>query len=152
MCLTLLVGCVKDAEAAFSTGLIRPHADDAQRGNQHDVVGHRGTELALQVFHRTEMRQDETRIHRLLLSTMVIGCALIIHIIVQRPRAAMMKNSFSSPYRNFIFLLSGYNKLDCWGANISLQPIVANDSILSIFQDIKYGFLNHDFNILLSLD
>lgn len=132
MNLTLLVGREKDAKAAFSAGLICPHADDAQRGNQHDVVGHRGAELALQVFHRTEMRQDETRIHRLLCSTMVIGCALITYNIEQRPRA----NSSSSPYRNFIFMLSGYNKLDCRGANISLQPIVVNDSVLSIFQDI----------------
>lgn len=51
LCLTLLVGREKDAEAAFAAGLVRPHADDAQRGNQHDVVGHRGAELALQVFH-----------------------------------------------------------------------------------------------------
>lgn len=55
--LTFLVGREKDAEATFAARLVCPHADDAQRGNQHDVVGHRGAELALQVFHRTEMRQ-----------------------------------------------------------------------------------------------
>lgn len=49
--LTFLVGCEKDAEAAFAAGLVSPHTDDAQRGNQHDVVGHRGAELALQVLH-----------------------------------------------------------------------------------------------------
>lgn len=59
LCLTLLVCREEDAETAFAAGLIRPHADDAQRGNQHDVVSHRGAELALQVFHRTEMRQDK---------------------------------------------------------------------------------------------
>lgn len=45
--LTLLVGREEDAEAALAAGLVRPHADDAQRGNQHDVIGHRGAELAL---------------------------------------------------------------------------------------------------------
>lgn len=45
--LTLLVGGEKDAEAAPPAGLVCPHADDAQRGDQHDVVGHRGAKLAL---------------------------------------------------------------------------------------------------------
>lgn len=58
-----MVGREKDAEAAFAAGFIRPHANDAQRGNQHDVVGHRGAELALQVFHRTETRQDEITVY-----------------------------------------------------------------------------------------
>lgn len=49
--LTLLVGGEEDAEAALPAGLVRPHADDAQRGDQHDVVGNRGAELALQVLH-----------------------------------------------------------------------------------------------------
>lgn len=50
--LTLLVGGEEDAEAALAARLVRPHPDDAQRGDQHDVVGHRGAELALQVLHR----------------------------------------------------------------------------------------------------
>ena len=74
-CLTLLVGCEEDAEAALAAGLVRPHADDAQRGDQHDVVGHRGAELTLQVFNRTETRQEEIRAHRLLSSSVVICCA-----------------------------------------------------------------------------
>lgn len=45
--LTLLVGSEEDAEAAPPAALVCPHADDAQRGDQHDVVGHRGAELAL---------------------------------------------------------------------------------------------------------
>lgn len=53
-CLTLLVGREKDAEATLAARLIRPHSDDAECGDQHDVVGHRGAELALQVLHRTE--------------------------------------------------------------------------------------------------
>lgn len=56
-----MVGREKDPEAAFAAELVRPHADDAQSGNQHDVVGHRGAELALQVLHRAETRQDEIR-------------------------------------------------------------------------------------------
>ncbi len=84
LCLTLLVGCEKDAEAAFAAGLVRPHADDAQRGNQHDVVGHRGAELALQIFHRTEMRQGEIRIHSLLSSSMVISCAFQLSALFNR--------------------------------------------------------------------
>lgn len=55
--LTLLVGGEEDAEAALPAGLVRPHADDAQRGDQHDVVGHRGAELALQVLHRAATRR-----------------------------------------------------------------------------------------------
>ena len=56
--LTLSVGGEKDAEAAPPAGLVRPHADDAQRGDQHDVVGHCGAELALQVLHRAATRRD----------------------------------------------------------------------------------------------
>ena len=56
-CLTFLVGCEKDAKAALAARLVRPHADDAQRGNQHDVVGHRGAEFIFQVLYRTEMKE-----------------------------------------------------------------------------------------------
>ena len=52
--LTFLVGGEEDAEAALAAGLVRPHADDPQRGGQHDVVGHRRAELVLQVLHRAE--------------------------------------------------------------------------------------------------
>lgn len=54
LCLTLLVGREKDAEATFAARLVCPHSDDAECGDQHDVVGHRGAELALQILHRTE--------------------------------------------------------------------------------------------------
>lgn len=57
--LTLLVGREKDAEATFAARLVRPHSDDAERGDQHDVVGHRGAEFALQVLHRTEKTQGQ---------------------------------------------------------------------------------------------
>lgn len=49
--LTFLVGCEKDAKATLAAGLVRPHADDTQRGDEHDVIGHGGAELALEVFH-----------------------------------------------------------------------------------------------------
>lgn len=61
--LTVLVGGEKDAEATFPTGLVSPHTDDPQCGDQHQVVGHCGAVLALQVFHRTEM--EKTKIDRL---------------------------------------------------------------------------------------
>ena len=54
MVLTLLVGGEQDAEAALAAGLVGPHADDSQRGGQHDVVGDRGAELVLQVLHRAD--------------------------------------------------------------------------------------------------
>lgn len=57
--LTLLVGCEKDSEATFAARLVRPHSNDAECGDQHDVIGHRGAELALQVLHRTEKRQGQ---------------------------------------------------------------------------------------------
>lgn len=121
LCLTLLVGCEKDAEATFTAGFICPHADDTQRGNQHDVVGDRGTELALQVFHWTVMRQDEIKTHGWLLSSMVISCALIIHIIEQTPLTATMTSRFSDPYRIIILWLSLSNKWDCSAAHISFK-------------------------------
>lgn len=46
-----MVGCEKDAKATLAAGLVRPHADDTQRGDEHDVIGHGGAELALEVFH-----------------------------------------------------------------------------------------------------
>lgn len=50
--LTLLEGCEEYTEAALSAPLVGPHANHAQRGHQHDVVGHRAAELIPQVFHR----------------------------------------------------------------------------------------------------
>lgn len=76
-CLTFLVRREKDAEATFPAGLVCPHTDDAQCGDQHDVVGHSGAELALQIFHRAKMRQGKIRIHTLIRS----GKLLLISII-----------------------------------------------------------------------
>lgn len=59
--LTFLIGCEKDAKAALAAELVRPHTDDSECGDQHDVVGHRGAELALQVFYRTETRQGRDK-------------------------------------------------------------------------------------------
>lgn len=57
--LTFLIGGEKDAKATPAAEFVGPHADDSQSGDQHDVVGHRGAELALQIFHRTKARQEE---------------------------------------------------------------------------------------------
>lgn len=54
-----MVGREKDAEATLAARLVRPHSDDAECGDQHDVVGHCGAELALQVLNRTEKRQGQ---------------------------------------------------------------------------------------------
>lgn len=49
--LTLLKGCEEHLKSAVPTALIGPHADDPKTRAEHDVIGHRATELRLQVPH-----------------------------------------------------------------------------------------------------
>lgn len=43
----------KDLKSALPAPLIRPEPYHTYRGHQHDVVGHRGAKLVLQVLHST---------------------------------------------------------------------------------------------------
>lgn len=141
LCLTLLVGCEKDAEAALAAGLVCPHADDAQRWNQHDVVGHRGAELAFQVFHRTEMKQDGEK------STQIAIKEHWYWLCIHHPPywTEAQSSHGDSVFPSLIAALySGYLKIINEAVEeliFLLNSVGVNDSIIAVSEDIKYCFL-----------
>lgn len=55
-------GCEEDPEFALSASLISPQSHHPHRGRQHDIVGHRGAELILQVLDRTAAVVDGNKV------------------------------------------------------------------------------------------
>lgn len=55
-------GCEEDPESALPASLVCPQPHHAHRGRQHDIVGHRGAELILQVLDRTAAVVDGDKV------------------------------------------------------------------------------------------
>lgn len=72
--LTLLERSEEYPEATLAAALVGPHADHAQRGHQHDVIGHRAAELIPQVLHRAA-----AIVHRHKITLALVG---VLHLVV----------------------------------------------------------------------
>lgn len=68
--------CEEDFEPALSAPLVRPQPDHTQGGRQHDVIGHRGAELVLQVLHRTAAIIDGNEV-----TFALVG---VVHLVLQK--------------------------------------------------------------------
>lgn len=55
-------GCEEDPEFALPASLIGPQSHHTHRGRQHDIIGHRGAELILQVLDRTAAVVDGDKV------------------------------------------------------------------------------------------
>lgn len=51
--LTLMESCEEDLEFTLPAALVCPHSHHSHRRHQHDIIGHCGAELILQVLNRT---------------------------------------------------------------------------------------------------
>lgn len=69
-------GREEDPEFALPAPLVRPQSHHAHRGHQHDVVGHRGAELILQVLDRAAAVVDGDKV-----ALALVG---VVHLILQK--------------------------------------------------------------------
>lgn len=69
-------GCEEDPEFALPASLVCPHSDHTHGGHQHDIVGHRGAELILQVLNRTAAIIDGNKV-----TLTLIG---VVHLVLQK--------------------------------------------------------------------
>ena len=74
--LTWMESCKENPEFALSASLIRPQPHHAHRGGQHDVIGHCGAELILQVLDRTAAVVDGNKVPLALIR--------VVHLIFQK--------------------------------------------------------------------
>lgn len=74
--LTWMESCKENPEFALPASLICPQPHHAHRGGQHDVVGHRGAELILQVLDRTAAVVDGNKVPLALIR--------VVHLILQK--------------------------------------------------------------------
>ena len=77
-------GGEEDPEAALAAPLVGPQPDHAHRVDQHDVVGHRRTELVLQVLHRAAAVIDG---HEVALA--LVG---VVHLVLQETQVDLGRN------------------------------------------------------------
>lgn len=63
-------GCKEDFESALPAALVCPQSHHPHRGNQHDIVGHSGAKLILQVLNGTAAVIDANKVTLTLIGVM----------------------------------------------------------------------------------
>lgn len=69
-------GCKEDLESALPASLVCPQPHHTHRGRQHDIIGHCGAELVLQVLNRTAAIIDGNKV--------TLALIRVVHLILQK--------------------------------------------------------------------
>ena len=69
-------GCEEDPEFALPAPLVCPQPHHTHRGHQHDIIGHRGAELILQVLDRTTAIINGNKV--------TLALIRVVHLVLQK--------------------------------------------------------------------
>lgn len=86
--------CKEDPEFALPATLICPQPHHAHRRHQHDIVGHRGAELILQVLNRTAAVVDGNEV--------TLALVRVVHLIFQETQVDLWVKSFDVSYCSWL--------------------------------------------------